>query len=107
MVGELQFPLEYLGTVFKHCWLAIRLAFFSSIESSYHKNWLVLAYCKDRFLASLSFAEFRPKVYLSRLDYSHRHHALGAACKEFGCTTRVFAIQHSVDLATFHNAHFF
>lgn len=74
----------FLELYLKHVWLAIRLVFFSSVERSCHKNWLVLAYCKDRFLASLSFAEFRPKVYLSRLDYSYRHHALGAACKEYG-----------------------
>ncbi len=75
-------PSVALKLLLRHWVVACNLLFVSSIKVSCLKNYYVLAYCRDRFLASLSFTELRPTTYLSRMDYSHRHHAVGAACKD-------------------------
>ena len=77
-------PLAGFKILFHHWMVVINLLFLSSLKNNCQKNYYALAYCRDRFLASLAFVELLPTVYLSRLDYSHRHHAVGAACKEAG-----------------------
>lgn len=77
-------PLTGLKALYRHWIVAFNLIFSNQIKMSCQRNYYVLAYCRDRFLASLAFTELRPAIYLSRLDYSHRHHAIGAACKEVG-----------------------
>ncbi len=77
-------PLIAIRMLLRHWLVAFHLVFSNTRQMTCQKNYYVLAYCKDRFLACLSFVELRPTAYLSRLDYSHRHHAVGAACKESG-----------------------
>jgi hypothetical protein len=47
-------------------------------------RWAHFKYHLDLFRAQLSFHLARPGAYLSRLDYNHRHHALGAECSRLG-----------------------
>jgi len=43
-------------------------------------RWIHFKYQLDFFRAQVSFTHFKPSVYISRLDYDYRHHALGAEC---------------------------
>lgn len=43
---------------------------------------LLIKFCFDLFQARLCFLQHRPSVYFSRMDYSYRHHVIGAACRE-------------------------
>jgi hypothetical protein len=56
-------------------------------------RWINFKYQLDFFRAQLSFAHLKPRIYVSRLDYDYRHHALGAECYRQG--THFSGIGHS------------
>jgi len=45
-------------------------------------RWNSLLFQLELFNAQLVFSQVNPDVYFSRLDYSYRHHAIGAECKK-------------------------
>lgn len=47
-------------------------------------RWAHFKYHLDLFRAQMAFHTVKPDAYLSRLDYNHRHHALGAECRRLG-----------------------
>jgi hypothetical protein len=45
---------------------------------------MLIRFLSNLFEAQICFAQIRPSVYFSRLDYSYLHHVLGAVCHDMG-----------------------
>ncbi|MGD2118689.1 MAG: hypothetical protein PVG66_10030 [Chromatiales bacterium] len=89
---ELNF-YKIMGLLFSNLINSIKL-FVSDITCwALSSQWILLKYAKERFQAQICFLQVRPSVYFSRMDYSHSHHALGAACHALGIS--FFGVCHS------------
>jgi len=78
---------EFLNILYTNFRRWLSLWFFSHAPVggwSLMMRWTQLKYQLDLFKAQLAFVHIVPDVYLSRLDYSYRHHALGAECEYLG-----------------------
>ena len=80
-------PVEFLVIVARNLqrWTALALSAARPVGGwSPITRWIHFNYHLDLFRAQLCFHIAKPSAYLSRLDYNHRHHPLGAECSRLG-----------------------
>lgn len=80
-------PFELLAILINNVqrWMALGLGAIRPVGGwTPRGRWMHFKYHLDLFRAQLSFHLARPGAYLSRLDYNHRHHTLGAECSRLG-----------------------